>query len=105
MTVKEWYENTDLQTEWRKTWNKPHMRAGLLVLKDLAVLLSYADSAGTEDATIRNAHQNKFREGAMGLLGTIKTLGEEKTPLADAPDPWSHAITKLENELKERTQP
>lgn len=88
MTFQEWSKRDDYVELWKKSWNEPHMRAGLTALIHLGLpQLNPITSANGESIQLR-ALAHSRNEGWFGALKAIELLKTPKTEPQELPAPW-----------------
>lgn len=94
MTLPEWSKRDDYVELWKKTWQEPHMRAGLTVLIQLGIpQVSVLSPMGGESVNIRALAHSRTE----GWFAAVKAIDFLKNPVAEQPDlpaPWEDAGIK-----------
>ena len=88
MTFQEWGKREDYVELWKKTWNEPHMRAGMTALIHLGLpQLNQLTPANGECIQLR-ALAHSRNEGWYAALKAIDFLKTPKTEPQELPAPW-----------------
>lgn len=83
VTPEEWAKNPDFVRKWKKTWEQPHMRAGLQVLISLGLTVPKQTPIG--EIMQVNALRNALHEGYFTAVHNIDRISDfEAKPQEDA---------------------
>lgn len=84
LTIGQWFEHPELQAAWKKTWEMPHMKIAMGILRESC---RYTNGANRPafiegiDPIQGYALLNAFREGGNELLSFIDKLGKSRNPI------------------------
>lgn len=93
-----WQQREDFQLRWAKTWEEPHMQAGLAMLLEMG----FPNPQGTIDLNT-HALNNSFREGYHETITNIGRLKpQKKVERLPEPKPFAHLGKKAAAKPEDR---
>ena len=93
MTFQEWSKRDDYVKLWEKTWQEPHMRAGLTALIHLGIpQVSILTPTATNNESINiRALAHSRTEGWFAAVKAIELLKTPTNEQQELPSPWEDA--------------
>ena len=74
MKLEDWMKDPALREAWRSTWNEPHMRLGLDLLRISVCEVSFK-CPGSVEAVTAGAMRDAAREGCKANIALIEFMG------------------------------
>lgn len=93
MTIAEWSKRTDFVELWKKTWEQPHMKAGMDVLVHLGIPVTSLIQPAQGEAMELRALAHSRTEGWFAAVKAIDLLKNPAGSQGDLPAPWEEPTT------------